>query len=70
MHLLKKDDTHNKVMPCVMVMPKLTIYHPFETQIFDTFMTTLFCLPVHTVHHVPQMVRPLLASAVMSFHFL
>ena len=37
-------------------------YHQFETQIFDTFMTNLFCLPVHTVRYVPQMVRPLLAS--------
>ena len=41
-----------------------TEYHQFETRIFDTFMTTLFCLPVHTVCHVPQMVRPLLASAL------
>ena len=39
-------------------------YHQFATKIFDTFMTTLFCLPVHTVHHVPRMVRPLLASAL------
>ena len=41
-----------------------TEYHLFETQIFDTFMTTLFYLPVHTVCHVPRMVRPLLASAL------
>ena len=41
-----------------------TEYCQFETRIFDTFITTLFCLPVHTVHNVPQMVRPLLASAL------
>ena len=39
-------------------------YHPFETRIFDTFMSNPFCLPVHTVRHVPRMVRPLLASAL------
>ena len=27
-------------------------------------MTTLFCLPVHTVRHFPRMVRPFLASAL------
>ena len=41
-----------------------TEYHQFETRIFDTFMTTPFCLPVHTVRHVPWMVRPLLASVL------
>ena len=41
-----------------------TEYHQFEMQIFYTFMTTLFCLPVDTVCHVPRMVRPLLASAL------
>ena len=41
-----------------------TEYRQFETRIFDTFMTTLFCLPVHTVRHVSQMVRPLLVSAL------
>ena len=41
-----------------------TEYRQFDTQIFDTFMTTLFCLPVHTVRHVPRMVRPLLASTL------
>ena len=34
------------------------------TQICDTFMTNLFCLPVHTVRHVPRMTRPLLASVL------
>ena len=39
-------------------------YSCLESTIFNTIMTTLFSLPVHTVRHVPRAVRPLLASAL------
>ena len=39
-------------------------YSCLESTIFNTIMTTLFSLPVHTVRHVPRAARPLLASAL------
>ena len=39
-------------------------YSCLESAIFNTIMTTLFSLPVHTVCHVPRAARPLLASAL------
>ena len=39
-------------------------YSCLESTIFNTIMTTLFSLPVHTVRHVPWAARPLLASAL------
>ena len=62
-------DLSNKEMISIAIQAAVdcqisTEYHQFETRIFDTFMATLFCLPVYTVRHIPRMVRPLLASAL------
>ena len=42
----------------------LSEYSCLELTVFNTFMTTLFSLPVHTVRHVPQVARPFLASVL------